>query len=110
MNSVSVAVLGAGLAGIACARALREAGVHARVFEAQRAPGGRLATRRFAVASFDHGAQYLTAADAEFRALLERAAAAGAAGRWEPEWPQRDARGELWVGVPAMNALPRHLA
>jgi renalase len=103
-------VIGAGLAGLACARRLGEAGVHARVFEAQRAPGGRLATRRFAVASFDHGAQYLTATDAGFHELLERAAAAGAAARWEPAWPQRDARGALWVGMPAMNALPRQLA
>ncbi len=110
MNSAPVAVIGAGLAGLACARRLADAGLQARVFEAQRAPGGRLATRRFAVASFDHGAQYLTATDAGFRGILERAAGAGAAGRWEPDWPQRDANGELWVGVPAMNALPRHLA
>jgi renalase len=110
MNSASVAVLGAGLAGLACARRLGELGVHARVFEAQRAPGGRLATRRFAVASFDHGAQYLTAVDAEFRGLLERAAAAGAAARWEPAWTQRGAQDDLWVGMPSMNTLPRHLA
>jgi predicted NAD/FAD-dependent oxidoreductase len=110
MNSASVAVVGAGLAGLACARRLGEAGMHVRVFEAQRAPGGRLATRRFAVASFDHGAQYLTAADAGYRGLLERAQAAGAAGRWEPDWPQRDPAHELWVGVPSMGALPRHLA
>ena len=110
MNSVSIAVVGAGLAGIACARRLAEAGVHARVFESQRSPGGRLATRRFAVASFDHGAQYLTATDPDFRALLERAAAAGAADRWVPAWPGRDWRSELWVGAPAMNSLSRFLA
>ncbi len=81
-----------------------------RVFESQRAPGGRLATRRFAAASFDHGAQYLTASDAGFRGMLERAAAAGAAAAWRPDWPQRDRGEELWVGAPAMAALPRHLA
>ncbi len=80
----TVAVIGAGLAGIACARRLAEAGVHARVFEAQRTPGGRLATRRFARASFDHGAQYLTATDGGLLDLLEAAEAAGAAGRWQP--------------------------
>ena len=110
MNSVSVAVVGAGLAGIACARRLGEAGVPARVFESQRAPGGRLATRRFAVASFDHGAQYLKAEDPGFRALLELAAAAGAADVWRPAWPGQDSRSDLWVGAPAMNSLPRYLA
>jgi predicted NAD/FAD-dependent oxidoreductase len=110
MNAVSVAVIGAGLAGLACARRLAEAGVHARVFEAQRAPGGRLATRRFATASFDHGAQYLAAADAGFTRVMEAAEAAGAAGRWQPDWPDRERPGDLWVGVPAMSALPRFLA
>jgi renalase len=108
MNSASVAVIGAGLAGIACARALRDAGVQVRVFEARRAPGGRLATRRFAVASFDHGAQYLIASDAGFLRVLERAAAAAAAQQWQPDW--RDSPERLWVGMPAMNALPRQLA
>jgi predicted NAD/FAD-dependent oxidoreductase len=110
MNAASVAVVGAGLAGIACARRLGEAGVHARVFEAQRAPGGRLATRRFAVASFDHGAQYLTAVDPAFRDLLESAAESDAAARWEPQWPGRKGRADLWVGTPAMSSLPRFLA
>ena len=110
MNAASVAVVGAGLAGIACARRLVAAGVAARVFESQRAPGGRLATRRFAVASFDHGAQYLTATDPEFRGLLESGEAAGAAARWTPGWPDRRAPGDLWVGSPTMNALPRYLA
>lgn len=110
MNAASVAVIGAGLAGIACARRLSESGVAVRVFESRRAPGGRLATRRFAVASFDHGAQYVTATDAEFRRLIEGAEAGGAVARWTPEWPGRRGPAELWVGAPAMNALPRHLA
>lgn len=110
MNAASVAVVGAGLAGLACARVLHEAGVPVRVFESQRAPGGRLATRRFAAASFDHGAQYLTAGDPGFRSLLERAAAAGCAATWQPKWPQRNGGEALWVGSPGMAALARHFA
>ena len=109
-NAASVAVIGAGLAGLACARALGDAGVHVRVFESQRSPGGRLATRRFAAASFDHGAQYLTATDPGFADVLRRAQKAGAAAAWQPDWPQRNGDESLWVGVPAMAALPRYLA
>jgi predicted NAD/FAD-dependent oxidoreductase len=110
MNAASVAVVGAGLAGLACALRLAEAGVSVRVFEAQRAPGGRLATRRFAAASFDHGAQYLTATDPAFQRLLESAEAAGVAARWTPDWPGRPSTDDLWVGTPGMSALPRQLA
>ena len=111
MNSASVAVVGAGLAGIACARRLAGAGVQVRVFESQRAAGGRLATRRFEAASFDHGAQYVTVTDLGFRQIVEDAHGAGAAGLWQPDWPDRRREdGELWVGTPGMTALPRYLA
>jgi len=111
MNPVSIAVIGAGLAGIACARRLSAAGCHLRVFERQRAPGGRLATRRFEVAAFDNGAQYLTARESAFRAVIEAARAAGAAQRWQPHWPGGEQeQTELWVGTPGMSALPRFLA
>jgi len=111
MNPASAAVIGAGLAGIACARRLSAAGWQLRVFECQRAPGGRVATRRFEAAAFDHGAQYFHVRDGAFRALIEDAAAAGAAGRWRPRWPGGEQeRGELWVGAPGMSALPRYLS
>lgn len=111
MNSASVAVIGAGLSGIACARRLAAAGLHLRVFEAQRAAGGRLATRRFEAASFDHGAQYLTVTDPGFRDVIRAAQAAGVVERWKPAWPDGARReGELWVGTPGMSSLPRWLA
>ncbi|MGQ0383509.1 MAG: NAD(P)/FAD-dependent oxidoreductase [Gammaproteobacteria bacterium] len=111
MNSASVAVVGAGLAGLACARRLKGAGLHLRVFESQRAPGGRIATRRYQAASFDHGAQYFTVTGAAFRQVVERAVAAGLVARWRPDWPcGEQERKELWVGVPGMSALPRQLA
>ena len=111
MNPAPVAVIGAGLAGLACARRLAAAGCHPIVFESQRAPGGRLATRRFEVAAFDHGAQYLTVREPAFRDVIEAAHAAGAAQRWRPRWPGGEQeRAELWVGTPGMSALPRYLA
>lgn len=111
MKSVPVAVIGAGLAGIACARRLNSAGFQVHVFECQRAAGGRLATRRFEAASFDHGAQYLTVSDPVFRQAMRHSQAAGVVDIWRPAWPDGDpGRGEIWVGTPGMSALPRHLA
>ena len=111
MNPASAAVIGAGLAGIACAQRLAGAGWQLRVFESQRAAGGRIATRRFETASFDHGAQYFTARDPSFRVAIEKARLTGAVERWRPNWPGGDLeRDELWVGAPGMSAFPRLLS
>lgn len=111
MNSTSVAVIGAGLAGLACARRLAGAGRHARVFEQFRAPGGRIATRRFETTTFDHGAQYLTARETAFSETIAAAEAVGAVARWRPLWPGGEQeRTDLWVGTPGMSGLPRWLA
>jgi predicted NAD/FAD-dependent oxidoreductase len=111
MNQASAAVIGAGLAGIACARRLTDAGWQLRVFESQRAPGGRIATRRFETAAFDHGAQYFSVREPSFRAAIENAKLGGVVERWRPRWAGGDQdRGELWVGSPGMNSLPRFLS
>lgn len=98
----NVAIVGAGLAGLACARTLAAHGVAVRLFDKGRAPGGRLATRRVEQDgrsfSFDHGAQYLTARGALFGAILDASSAR--------PWPQDGRR----VGVPRMSAIPRGLA
>jgi predicted NAD/FAD-dependent oxidoreductase len=105
------AVVGAGMAGIACARRLRAAGHAVRVFDKSRAAGGRMATRRGEQAAWDHGAQYFTVGAPAFAAAVGAAREAGEVAAWQPRWPggeqeQRD----LWVGVPGINALPRWLA
>lgn len=102
MSVRSVAIVGAGLAGLACARTLAAHGIAACLFDKGRAPGGRVATRRVELdghrLAFDHGATHLTARHALFHATLD---AAGA----EP-W----AAEEMRVGVPGMSAIPRALA
>ena len=66
-----IAVVGAGMAGVACARTLVQAGHRVTVFEKSSGVGGRMATRRTAFGSFDHGAQYFTVRDARFAAALK---------------------------------------
>ncbi len=104
-----VAVIGAGVAGLACARAL--AGHQVAVFDKGRGPGGRMSAKRWAVEGaelrVDLGAQYFTVRDPGFSAQVERLGRAVA--RWRPRLP--DGVGEGWfVGTPAMSALPRALA
>ncbi|WP_296703062.1 NAD(P)-binding protein [Thiocapsa sp. UBA6158] len=78
-----IAVIGSGMAGLACARRLTEAGHAPVVFDKGRGIGGRLATRRTPEGwQFDHGAQYITTSSPGFQALLEQAERAGAAARW----------------------------
>lgn len=66
-----IAIVGAGMAGIVCARTLQRAGHQVTVFEKSRGLGGRMATRDSAFGSFDHGAQYFTVRDARFLQALQ---------------------------------------
>ena len=93
---MEIAVIGAGPAGLACARALREEGHEAVVFEKSRGPGGRTSSRRAGELRFDHGCPILEEGPAT-RALREAGAAL------EPF-------ADGLVPVPAMSAGARALA
>jgi renalase len=56
-----VAIVGAGVAGLAAAYALRTLPIEVTVFEKSRGYGGRAATRGRYGCRYDHGASYLTA-------------------------------------------------
>jgi predicted NAD/FAD-dependent oxidoreductase len=66
MKQKSVAVIGAGMAGIGAARLLVDEGCRVVVFDKSRGLGGRCATKRWEGHSVDHGAQYFTMRDADF--------------------------------------------
>jgi predicted NAD/FAD-dependent oxidoreductase len=115
MDDVRIAVIGAGLAGLACARELARADVSVTVFEKSRGLGGRLATRREGNLAFDHGAQFFTARSDSFRRFADVGTRAGVIARWQPriredqrEW---DAPIDEWlVGTPGMSAVVRPLS
>ena len=71
-QTLPVAIIGAGLAGLSCAQALVQAGYQVHVFDKSRGPSGRMSTRRAEDHAgpwqCDRGAQYFTARDATFRA------------------------------------------
>ncbi len=66
-----VLIVGAGIAGLTAARALRSAGKNVVVLEKSRGLGGRAATRRWGGMPVDHGAQFFTARSPEFRAQVD---------------------------------------
>ncbi len=109
------AIIGAGMAGVTCARTLVQAGHTVSLFEKSAGLGGRMATRDSAFGSFDHGAQYFTARDPRFVMALETSPTL--VKRWSasavqmitedgqvsaPEAPVSEAH---WVGVPGMKSL-----
>ncbi len=65
------AVVGAGIAGVACARTLVPAGHRVTVFEQADRPGGRMATEESPFGGFDSGAQYFTVRDPRFMQVIQ---------------------------------------
>lgn len=113
-----IAIVGAGVAGLVCGRALMMAGANVILFDKGRRPGGRVGTRRADGFAFDHGAQYFTMESDTANPDVETAAHEGTVAPWDgavvsltdgDAKPIEDNR-RRWVGVPGMSGLPRHLA
>ena len=66
----SVAVIGAGLAGLSCAQVLRNAGLNVHIFERGPAVGGRCATQLWQGHLIDTGVQFFTAQSGDFKKEL----------------------------------------
>ena len=84
IKQIKVAVIGAGIAGLSCATALKNARFQVTVFEKSRGVSGRLSTRVTEQWQCDHGAQYFTARDPLFYSEVERWLDAKVAQLWEP--------------------------
>jgi renalase len=119
-TSKHIAIVGAGMAAITCARTLVQAGHRVTVFEKSHNVGGRMATRSSPFGTFDHGAQYFTVRDPRFALALQTTPTVCKA--WSANTVQvLDERGRVaaaglppreshWVGTPGMNAVVRRWA
>ena len=105
---MKIAIIGAGMAGLACADALRANGHTIFLYDKGRGAGGRMSSRRMDTplgqVTLDHGAQYFTARDPGFKKWVSIWQDNGIAA----PWPLAGAG--AWVGVPAMNAIIKAMA
>jgi monoamine oxidase len=69
---LKVIVVGAGLAGLAAADRLRQAGAEVEVFEARDRVGGRVWSVPFGDATVERGAEFILPGNDEVRLLAER--------------------------------------
>lgn len=119
-----VGIIGAGVAGLACANTLADQGWDVVVVDKGRRPGGRANTRESRddeSRRFDHGAQYFTARDPRFRRHVTSWARQGWVDEWTADIARVRASGDTemvapgdddprWVAVPGMQALCDQLA
>lgn len=114
-----VIVVGAGLAGLVCARRLQQAGHQVCLLEKSRGLGGRLATRRINGVPLDHGARYLANHGDRLQQLVRHWCQRQILAPWQPhtyamgqdgtlqEHPTRE---PYWVAPAGMNTIGKHLA
>lgn len=92
--TVDVTVVGGGISGLACARAVRDAGGSARVLDRGRRPGGRLSSRTIDGRAVDLGASYFVVGDdSAFARVVSDWEARGVARPWTDTFSAFDADG-----------------
>lgn len=104
-----IAVVGAGMAGLTCARQLQQAGDRVVVLEKSRGVGGRIATRRLHETLADHGTCYLTPKGEAFRGFVEHLVAIGVVQSWTDTVHELSPAGTLSES-PATERYPRYVA
>jgi predicted NAD/FAD-dependent oxidoreductase len=115
---MAVVVVGAGIAGIACAVELASAGVGVRVVDRARAVGGRMSSKRIDGRRVDLGAAYFTVRDPEFAQVVARWQTAGLARPWTSELAVFGGNGERsrapgpvrWAAPAGLRSLVAALA
>ena len=109
-HSIDILIIGAGLAGLSAANDLQQAGHNVMLVDKGRGLGGRLAGRRIGEASFDHGAQFMTARGPRFQKTVAEWIEAGIAEEWYSSYPGHQNSHPRYRGVPTMTAIAKYLA
>jgi renalase len=116
-RELETAIIGGGMAGMACAVGLTLADRRVAVFEQGAQPGGRMSGLRAQGYEFDAGAQYFTVRDPLFQSHVETWLAEQRVAAWRG-WVVEVEHGDFvtrdpaarFVAQPSMGALVRHLA
>jgi renalase len=117
---LEIAIVGAGMAGITCAKQLQAAGrTGIAIFEKSRGVGGRLTTRRMFDTCVDRGTCYISPKSEVFRSLFDRLIAANIVEIWADTTHTLSANGDLqadpdihprYVAPGGMNQIAKYLA
>ncbi|GAC1681851.1 MAG: FAD-dependent oxidoreductase [Ktedonobacteraceae bacterium] len=103
----SVAIIGAGMSGLAAAHTLQDAGRTVTLFEKSRGVGGRTATRKRNGFIYDHGAQYFKGgSDLSTEWITKRFPTSDLFDIAKPVWIF-DGTGRIQEGDPKQNADPK---
>lgn len=117
--TVDVTVVGGGISGFACARAVRDAGGAVRVIDRGHRPGGRLSSRTIDGRAVDLGASYFVVGDDErFARIAADWEERGIARPWTDTFSAIDADGTVtrktgpmrWAAPAGLRALVLDLA
>ena len=112
-----IAIVGAGMAGLSALGALTKQGHVVTLFDKSRGSGGRMASKKVGNASWDMGAQFIRAHDADFMNTLHQWQRLGWIGEWAASPHVINANGihlsddniTRYVGLSRMTALSRQL-
>ncbi|MHA2501695.1 MAG: NAD(P)/FAD-dependent oxidoreductase [Candidatus Kariarchaeaceae archaeon] len=111
-----VAIIGAGISGLACALHLNPDIFDITIFDKSRSKGGRISTKRVEDYHFDHGVQYISPTDSPFKLELEQWQSEGVIKEWKGVLGEMVGSkieptvvSPVYVGSPKMSQIGQHL-
>ena len=117
---MKIAIIGAGISAITIAQNLKNI-ANVSLFEKSRGVGGRMALRRSGLYEFDHGTQFFTAKDQNFKNFIAPLIKENVIKQWDARFAEFknnkllrrttwDSEYPHYVGVPGMNSISQYLS